>query len=184
MEITKDETKFECPNGHPVHQECLREWLIHSLNCPLCNEPYSADIIAKSKEYIERKEKEKRDFVDDQLKRERNEKIKKIADKFVFLKSIDTIKDLTKEQEFDAALERLRALEGKELSDFKNQTIFFLLGKIYFLQGRYDMAIGHLFKLVKEKYDYPKAFLYLGKAYQKLGLDEKAKWAFDRVKKK
>jgi hypothetical protein len=45
------------------------------------------------------------------------------------------------------------------------------------------MAIGHLFKLVKEKYDYPEAFLYLGKSYQELGLEDKAKWAFDRVPK-
>ena len=44
------------------------------------------------------------------------------------------------------------------------------------------MAIGHLFKLVKEEYNFPEAFLYLGKAYEKLGLTEKAKWAFERAK--
>ena len=44
------------------------------------------------------------------------------------------------------------------------------------------MAIGHLFKIIKETYDFPEAFLYLGKAYQALGLTEKAKWAFERVK--
>jgi hypothetical protein len=35
---------------------------------------------------------------------------------------------------------------------------------------------------VKEKYDYPEGFLYLGKAYEALGLDDKAKWAYERVK--
>ena len=44
------------------------------------------------------------------------------------------------------------------------------------------MAINSLFKLVKEKFDYPDAFLYLGKSYEALGLEDKAKWAYDRVK--
>jgi hypothetical protein len=35
---------------------------------------------------------------------------------------------------------------------------------------------------VKQKFDYPDAFLYLGKAYEELGLEEKAQWAYDRVK--
>ena len=59
----------------------------------------------------------------------------------------------------------------------------FLKGKMNFLRGRYDMAINHLFKLVKEKFDYPDAFLFLGKAYKEIGLDDKAQWAFDRVPK-
>ena len=61
-------------------------------------------------------------------------------------------------------------------------TVIFLLGKANFLKGRYDLAINFLFKLVKLRYDYPDGFLLLGKAYEQLGLQDKAKWAFDRIK--
>ena len=67
----------ECPNGHPVHEECLSEWINHSPNCPLCSEPYPADLVAQSKNYIEQKEKEQKK---DQLTIERNEKNKNIAE--------------------------------------------------------------------------------------------------------
>ncbi|MFX0057593.1 MAG: tol-pal system YbgF family protein [Candidatus Hodarchaeota archaeon] len=64
----------------------------------------------------------------------------------------------------------------------KGRKITFLRGKINYLLGRYDLAISQLFKLVKEKYDYQDGFLYLGKAYEALGLSDKAKWAYERVK--
>ncbi|MHA1234564.1 MAG: tetratricopeptide repeat protein, partial [Promethearchaeota archaeon] len=64
----------------------------------------------------------------------------------------------------------------------KGQDILFLKGKINYMRGRYDLAINQLFKLVKEKYDHPDGFLFLGKAYEALGLDDKAKWAYERVK--
>ena len=57
-----------------------------------------------------------------------------------------------------------------------------MLGKANYLKGRYDLTINFLFKLVKIRYDYPDGFLYLGKAYEKLGLHDKANWAFDRIK--
>ncbi|GAH54376.1 unnamed protein product, partial [marine sediment metagenome] len=50
-----------------------------------------------------------------------------------------------------------------------------------YLRGRYDMSINLLTKLVKEKYDYPEGFLYLGKSYEALNLKDQAKWAYDRV---
>jgi predicted Zn-dependent protease len=67
-------------------------------------------------------------------------------------------------------------------SSEKSRRILFLKGKINYLKGRYDLAINQLFKLVKDKYDYPEGFFYLGKAYEALGLVDKAKWAYERVK--
>ena len=64
----------------------------------------------------------------------------------------------------------------------RNLNTLFLLGKANYLKGRYDLSINFLFKLVKSSYDYPDGFLYLGKAYEKLGLHDKAKWAFERIK--
>ena len=168
----------ECSNGHTVHEECLSEWLNHSPNCPLCNESYPADLIAQSKDYMEKKQREENK---DQIIKERNEKIKKIAEEIVYLKIFNTIEILAEQKDYDTAIDKLIALEDKMLSTDQKQKILFLKGKFYFLNGRYDMSIGHLFKLVKQQYDYPEAFHYLGKAYQELGLDEKAKWAFDRA---
>jgi len=169
---------IECPNEHPVHEECLSEWIRHSPNCPLCSEPYPADLVSQSKNYIEQKEREQKK---DQLTIERNEKIKNIAEKMVYIKFFNIIETLSEKKDYDDAIERLLAFEEKILTPDQKQKILFLKGKIYFLKGRYDMAIGHLFKLVKQQYDYPEAFQYLGKAYQELGLDEKAKWAFERA---
>ena len=167
----------QCPNGHTVHDECLQEWLKHSPNCPLCNSPYTQDLVDKSKDLLKQEEIEKD-------KTERLKKIEVIAEKMVFLKFIDSIEELLEKELYNLAIEKLDAYENKTLPIDKKRNITFLKGKTFYLMGRYDMAIGNLFKLVKEKYDYPDAFLYLGKSYQELGLDDKAKWAFDRVSPK
>jgi tetratricopeptide (TPR) repeat protein len=179
------DTFHKCPNGHPIHEDCLKEWLTNSSNCPLCREPYSQKLLGEFKDYLEKKEKEKLKAVEKELEVETVQKMKKIADKMVFLKFVEAIEYLIEEEEFDAALNRLNAAYDNKTNNFKSQQILFLLGKTYYLTGRYDLAINYLFKLVKSGkvgYDFPNAFLYLGKSYQELGLDDKAKWAFDRAK--
>jgi tetratricopeptide (TPR) repeat protein len=166
----------KCPNGHPVHDECLKEWLPHSSNCPLCNAPYSEDLLEASKKSVLQKETEK-------VSIERQNKIRKIAKKMVFLKFEVSIEELIEKKEYDLAIEKLAVYSERNLSDYERNKILFLKGKIYYFKERYDMAISNLFRLVKEKFDYPDAFLYLGKAYQELGLEDKAKWAFERVPK-
>jgi tetratricopeptide (TPR) repeat protein len=166
----------QCSNDHPVHDDCLKEWLLHSPNCPLCNAPYSQEIIDESEDYLKEKEKDK-------IRKERDIKIEEIAEKMVYLKLHNVFDELIKSKDYDIALEKLDAINIGNLPLSQKQEILFLKGKIFYLKGRYDMAIGHLFKLVKEKYDYPEAFLYLGKSYQELGLEDKAQWAFDRVPK-
>lgn len=182
-EINKSEEKaYECPSGHPTHETCLSEWILHSENCPLCTKKYDNYIISRCKAYLAKKTEQKEGTLEEKFKKQKIAKIEKIASKIVFSKYIEIIDDLIEKQEFDSALEKLTAIEGAELSKNNNQFILFLRGKTFFLKGRYDMAIGHLFKLVKENYDFTEAFLYLGKAYEKLGLTEKAKWAFERAK--
>ena len=166
----------QCSNEHPVHDECLKEWLIHSPTCPLCNAPYSHDIIDQSKDYLKEKEKVK-------INKERKGKIEEIAEKMVYLKLHSIFDELVEQKHYDMALDKLEAINDNNLSVSERQESLFLKGKIFYLKGRFDMAISHLFKLVKERYDFPDAFLYLGKSYQKLGLEDKANWAFDRVLK-
>ena len=176
------EKSYSCPNGHPVHESCLAEWSLHSPKCPLCDRDYDSYIMAKIKDYLEQKAKEKEISLEDKLLEQRRARIKQTAKKMVFLKQVDAISDLLEKQEYDKALEKLNIFESQDLTMHNRHTILFLKGKTYYLKGRYDMAIGHLFKLTKEDFDFPEAFLYIGKAYEALGLTEKAKWAFDRAK--
>ncbi len=176
------DSSHNCPNGHPAHTDCLKEWLLHSPNCPLCREPYSDGVLDKFKDFIKLRENEKLATLNNELKTEELKKMEKIALKMSFLKFIESINILITEQEYDYALSRLDLHTNGSNSTQKGQDILFLKGKINYMRGRYDLAINQLFKLVKEKYDHPEGFLFLGKAYEALGLDGKAKWAYERVK--
>jgi len=172
----------DCPNGHLAHTDCLKEWLLHSSNCPLCREPYPDQVIDQFKEFIKQKETEKQVSIKNELRQEEIKKMEHIASKITFLKFVESIDILINEQEFEYALSRLDLHNDGSGSIEKEQDILFLKGKINYMRGRYDLAINQLFKLVKEKYDYSEGFLYLGKAYRALGLGDKAKWAYERVK--
>ncbi|MHA1472113.1 MAG: RING finger domain-containing protein [Promethearchaeota archaeon] len=171
----------DCPNGHSAHSDCLKEWLLHSSNCPLCREPYSKAVLDDFKDFIKLREDEKLATLDNELKEEELIKMEVVASKMTLLKFIESIDILVNEQEYDYALSRLELHEDTNLLNKKDRDILFLKGKINYLRGRYDLAINQLFKLVKEKYNYPEGFLFLGKSYEALGLDEKAKWAYERV---
>lgn len=170
----------ECPNGHPTHTDCLKEWFLHSSNCPLCREPYSNHIIEIFKDFIQQKEQEKQEALESELKQEKIKQMGKIAEKMIFLKFVESIELLMDAKEYEYALSRLDLHDNDNTSNQKSQNIMFLKGKINYLRGRYDMSISLLTKLVKEKYDYPEGFLYLGKSYEALGLKDQANWAYDR----
>ena len=171
----------DCPNGHPAHSDCLKEWLLHSSNCPLCREPYSKEMLDKFKNFIKLREDEKLALLDNDLRIEELKKMEGIASKMSFLKFVESIDILINEQEYDYALSRLELNEDSNISNRNEHNTLFLKGKINYIRGRYDLAISQLFKLVKDKYNYPDGFLFLGKAYEALGLDDKAKWAYERV---
>ena len=171
----------ECPNGHQIHINCMKKWLDQSFHCPLCNTHYNEDIINKFKLYQKEIEKQKEKELGKKIQQESLDKIQKISEKFAFLKLIETIKDLINNEEYEKALDKISDFEdNSEVID--KHTFMFFKGKISFLKKRYDMAISYLFKLVKENFNYPEAFNYLGKSYKALGLDDQAEWAFKRAK--
>lgn len=175
---------FECDNGHPIHFHCLADWLLQSKNCPLCSDPYPEKVLVKFKDFIEKKEKEKQESIDQGLQEETKKKMAKVADKIVFLKYIETVEYLIEDKKYNDAIDLLMDSYNERSTDEKNLKVLFLLGMANYLRGRYDLAINFLFKLVKLKFDYPDGFLFLGKSYEALGMKEKAEWAYQRIKKK
>ena len=177
----KNNERVDCPNNHPVHTDCLKDWFSHSKNCPLCNEPYSPLVIEKYKDFFQQKEKEKREGIQREKQEREIRIISKIAQDIEFKKNLDQIEQHFIGNKIGEALDIIDTLSSKYGDNHKFE-IMFLKGKANYLRGRYDMAINFLFKLVKEKFDFPEAFLFLGKSYEALGLEDKARWAYDRVK--
>ncbi len=175
-------TLFKCTNEHPIHRKCLAEWLLHSQNCPLCTEPYSQNVLNQFEDELEQKEQEKQAAIDAEKKKEDFRKVEELANRIIFLKEIEEIEQLIDDNQYEDAIEKLLVLYNEGSYDVNDQKVLFLLGKANFLKGRFDLTINFLFKLVKLNFEYPDGFLYLGKAYEKLGLPDKAKWAFDRAK--
>ncbi len=177
----KTNERVDCPNNHPVHANCLKDWFNHSKNCPLCNIPYSPLVIEKYREFFQQKEKEKKDEIEKENKEREIRIISKIAQDIEFKKNLEQIEQHFMENKIGEALDKIDSLTSKYGENHKFE-IMFLKGKANYLRCRYDMAINYLFKLVKEKFDFPEAFLFLGKSYEALGLEDKARWAYDRVK--
>lgn len=175
---------FECDNGHPVHFHCLADWLLHSKNCPLCSDPYPESVLAKFKDFLNEKDKEKQDAKDKELLEESKKKMVEVTNKIIFLKYIETIESLIEDKQYNKAIDLLMDSYDDRTSDEKNLKALFLLGTTNYLRGRYDLAINFLFKLVKLKFDYPDGFLFLGKSYEALGMKDKAEWAYQRIKNK
>ena len=183
LEIKKVESfLYSCPNGHQVHQDCLKEWLVHSKNCPLCREPYSLEVIDKFKEFLEEKKKEEQMELDAKIRTEKLGEIEKATERAVLLKIKENVESEILKKNFEKALNYLDSFGDLPITNIKGQSILFLKGKVNYHRGRYDLAINQLFRLVKENFEFPEAFLFLGKSYETLGLLDKAKWAFERVK--
>jgi len=101
------DTHYECNNGHSVHRYCLAEWLMHSHNCPLCNDLYPENLIAQFKDYKEKKEQEKQAVLDKQLQKESMKKMEEVTSKIVFLKLIESIENLIQEENYNEAINQL-----------------------------------------------------------------------------
>ncbi|MHA1803331.1 MAG: RING finger domain-containing protein [Promethearchaeota archaeon] len=171
-----------CPNGHVAHEHCFKEWYVHSKNCPVCHEPYPPSVLAKYETYLKQFEKERLEEEKRVAQEKAAKKIEVITEKIRFLKFIEALEFMIEKKQYNSALAMLNGYNETHLSKDQKQKLLFLRGKINYFRRRYDLAIGSLFKLVKENFNFPDAFYYLGKSYEALGLVDKAKWAFDRVK--
>ncbi len=178
IEIQNDSNNYTCPNMHQIHKKCLQDWLIHSQVCPLCAEKYDSNIISEFTDYFnkikEQKEREDQKKANIELEKVMNN----IADEIILLEKLEISQNFIEQEEYGKALESLFDLIEK---NNQNVHILFMIGKTFYLNKQYDLAVNYLMKLVKKDFSYPKGFSYLGKTYQALGLEDKAKWAFNRV---
>ena len=159
-----------CNNGHYLHIDpCLKMWLINSESCPVCNSKYSNDILEK---YSKKSQIDNILASDESHNKEQEEECVIIIDK------LNRAKKLLLEQKYNASLNIIFDILDHDDPDCVDAK--FLLGKVYFLSGRFDLSINTLMRLVKRYYDYPLAFYYLGKNFESVGLDDKALWAYQR----
>lgn len=173
----------KCLSDHFIHiNPCLEQWILSSKNCPVCSNQYPDSLLqemegfVKSTQEMEKKqiEKEKAQIVFDQIVSD----LKKQEQKTEIIIKIDYAKHLISEGKF---VESLRLLfEIVDNHDPGNKEVMFLIGKVRYLEERFDLSISNYMKLVKLDHDYPFAFYYLGKSYEQLGLKDKAIWAFER----
>ena len=180
-EIESDHTSYSCPNGHPAHDYCLKDWMLNSQNCPLCTEKYSAEVLSTFSGFLKsvqaKEEEEKLKKIEEEL----IASITKAAAEIFELQQLEKIHELHDLKEFEKALQYLFTMID---NNNENNHVLFLIGKTFFLKEQFDLAINYFMKLVKKDYYYPEAFLYMGKSYEALGLEDKAKWAYERVPEK
>ncbi|MBD3351906.1 MAG: hypothetical protein GF364_10515 [Candidatus Lokiarchaeota archaeon] len=173
---------IHCPNGHFLHIEpCLKNWILESINCPVCNAPYNRDIVTKFKVIAEkinnRREKQQKQ---EQVIQKAVEEYEQIENKEIIPSDIDEklfrSKKLILDGNYAAALNILfDILDNK---DPNNHVAKYLIGKVHFLNQRYELAVTNFTRLVKSQLDYPLAYYYMGKSFEQLNLPDKAKWAF------
>lgn len=174
-----------CENGHAVHSEpCLKNWLFHSKNCPVCHAQYTNEILTKFQSIIESEKKiaeEKRiaQLLIEQKAKEL-ENMNKIEAEKEIKDKIDRANKLIDEHKYGPALNIL--FDILDNNDANNLDAKFLIGKTQYLSEKYDLAISNFMKLVKINYDYPLGFYYLGKSFEQIGSRDKAKWAFERAR--
>ena len=173
----------KCLNDHFIHiNPCLEQWILYSKNCPVCSNQYPDSLLQEMEGFIKHTqemgkkkiEKEKVELLASQIASDLQKQEKKTE---IIIK-IDYSKRLISEGKFIKSLSLLFDIIDNH--DPENREAIFLIGKVRYLEERYDLSISNLMKLVKVDHDYPFAFYYLGKSYEKLGLKEKAIWAFER----
>ncbi len=159
-----------CGNGHFLHIDpCLKMWLLNSETCPVCNARYTQQILDKHS---------KKSQIDELLPPEVPHDENEVEECMVVLDKLNRAKKLLLEQKYDASLNII--FDILDHDDPNNVDAKFLMGKVYFLSGRFDLSINTLMRLVKRHFEYPLAFYYLGKNFESVGLDDKALWAYQR----
>lgn len=176
-----------CPNGHIVHRECLKKWLIHNKSCPLCQIEYNVQIISIFNEYLDQMKKDQQDAAERAKRLKEQEELKKKEGPTLDPEQQDKFQraeKLAKEKNFSAALNIFWDLAETLEKTPKHPgylKVLLNIGMINYATGNYAVAVNQLMKLVRIDFKYPLGFYYLGLCYEKIGMPDKAKWAYERA---
>ena len=99
-----------CPNGHLVHYECLKKWIIHSSNCSVCHEMYDTPVINVFKEYLEQMERDREEAEKRERElQEKKEKLKQVSQEEdpEYLEKFERVEKLISLEKFMEALNLL-----------------------------------------------------------------------------
>ncbi|MHA1563490.1 MAG: hypothetical protein ACTSPA_15390 [Promethearchaeota archaeon] len=175
-----------CPNSHLCHYECLKKWIPHSSNCPVCHEKYDTKVINVFSEHLGQLEKDRKEA--EEREREfqaKKEKLKQASQEEdpEYLEKFERVEKLIAQVKYTEALNLVWDIN--DIYKFTNRDpryskILFFLSYIYFKMKKHAQSIQQLMKLVKIDFNYPLAFYYLGLNYEEMGLLDKVKWAYDR----
>jgi len=175
-----------CPNGHLCHYDCLKKWIPHSSNCPVCHEKYDTHVINVFSEHLEQLEKDRIEAEKrEQELQAKKEKLMQASqeDDPEYLEKFEPVEKLITQTKYMEALNILWDLI--DIYKFSNRDprypkVLYNLSYTYFKLKKYAQSIQQLMKLVKIDFNYPLAFYYLGLNYEEMGLLDKVKWAYER----
>jgi len=175
-----------CPNSHLCHYECLKKWIPHSLNCPVCHEKYDTHVINVFNEHLEQLEKDRKDaeMRAQELQAKKEKRIQESEnDDPEFLEKLERVEKLMAQTKYMEALNLLWDIHDSykfKIKDPRHAKVLFDISYAFFKLNKYAQSIQQLMKLVKIDFNYPLAFYYLGLNYEEMGLLDKVKWAYDR----
>jgi len=175
-----------CQNGHLCHYDCLKKWIIHSSNCPVCHEKYDTHVINVFNEYLEQLEEDRKEAeIRERELQEKEEKLKQASPEEdpEYLEKLGRVEKLISQMKYMETLNLLWDIIDIykfKLKDPRYPKILFFLSYAYYKLKKHGQAIQQLMKLIKVDFNYPLAFYYLGLNYEEMGLLDKVKWAYDR----
>lgn len=156
----------------------MRQWFLSSRTklCPVCSEAYDlqhhAGVFAKWEETLANQLKQ-REAAAQQEEYAACQAEQRVRDEMKA--KLDVISELISKEQFRAAVDKAFDILDE---DETQVDALFLLGKTFYKMGKYALSVNHLMKLVKLDFGYPGAFFFLGRAYDKLELPGKVKWAY------
>jgi tetratricopeptide (TPR) repeat protein len=171
-----------CPNGHVIHVACLRDWMVQGApTCPFCSTPYGEAISNAFQEYAAYLAQvcEAEEAAANEAWCAAEAAAQAALDAVQV--EIDEAERWVEAGEYKRAVDRAWSLIDGGVKGKQHSHCLLLLGRAYLGQRQTALAIKQLMNLVRDDFDYPLGFYYLGLAYESLSLNDKAVWAFKRA---
>ncbi len=173
-----------CPNKHLAHIDCIKDWMLTSMSCPVCSELFHIKIVNFFADYKAKVEEEKRQIELQKMEEEKRQK--ELAERWdpEFEKCFGEALNLEESQDYTNAIKKLWNLHDKYAPNPKmngHKDLLLELGRCYLLNKQYALANNQLMKLIKIDFNFPLAFYYLGLSYEYMNMKEKAIWAYERA---